>query len=115
MTQESGPETNFLKLRSLRLQFKLSAFELGPLIFNMASHSPATPAALYKMISIPEAQSIVLMETQPLETRSTALQNAIGKILAADVHARDNLPPFPASIKVPGSVNRVIYARAAGL
>lgn len=66
----------------------------------MPDAGPATPAALYKMISIPEAQRIVLSETSSLPTRTISLYEAIGRILAADVHAKDDLPPFPASIKV---------------
>lgn len=66
----------------------------------MASHTPATPAALYKMISIPEAQTVVLKETISLPKNDILLHQATGTILAADVHAKDNLPPFPASIKV---------------
>ena len=68
--------------------------------FKMASQSPATPAALYKMISIPDAQAVVLQETRPLATRTVKLEQAVGSILTADVLAQDSLPPFPASIKV---------------
>lgn len=52
------------------------------------------------MISIPEAQDIVLSHTETLGPVTVSLSAALGHTLAEDVHARDNLPPFPASIKV---------------
>ncbi len=66
----------------------------------MAAQGPATPSALYKMISIPEAQEIVLSETQPLPSVSVDLAEAVGSVLAENVQAPENVPPFPASIKV---------------
>ena len=66
----------------------------------MASQGPATPSALYKMISIPEAQKTVLSETFCLPSVSVTLEDAVGCVLAEDVHAPDSVPPFPASIKV---------------
>ena len=66
----------------------------------MTAQGPATPSALYKMISIPEAQKIVLAETACLPSVSVALTEAVGCILSEDVQAPENVPPFPASIKV---------------
>ena len=66
----------------------------------MAAQGPATPSALYKMISIPEAQEIVLSETQPLPSVSVGFVDAVGSVLAENVQAPENVPPFPASIKV---------------
>lgn len=66
----------------------------------MASQGPATPSALYKMITIPEAQQIVLKETTCLPSVSMTLHEAQGCILAEDVQAPEDVPPFPASIKV---------------
>ena len=66
----------------------------------MAAQGPATPSALYKMISIPEAQKVVLKETKCLPSVSRPLSEAQGCILAEDVHAPEDVPPFPASIKV---------------
>ncbi len=66
----------------------------------MAAQGPATPSALYKMISIPEAQELVLSETQPLPSVSVDLAEAVGSVLAENVQAPENVPPFPASIKV---------------
>ncbi|KAG2490454.1 hypothetical protein HYH03_011090 [Edaphochlamys debaryana] len=51
------------------------------------------------MISIPEAQDIVLEHTRPLGAVSVGLAGALGRVLAEEVHAPDSLPPFPASIK----------------
>ncbi len=67
---------------------------------SMAAQGPATPSALYKMISIPEAQELVLSETQPLPSVSVDLAEAVGSVLAENVQAPENVPPFPASIKV---------------
>ena len=61
---------------------------------------PATPAALYKMISIPEAQDTVLREAHAPSPQATGLAEAVGRILAQDILAPEPLPPFPASIKV---------------
>ena len=66
----------------------------------MVTDTPKTPAALYKMISIPEAQEFVLKETYPVGKVSVPLHEAVGRVLADSVKARDDLPPFPASIKV---------------
>ena len=66
----------------------------------MAAQGPATPSALYKMISIPEAQQLVLKETECLPSVPRPLSEAQGCILAEDVHAPEDVPPFPASIKV---------------
>lgn len=57
-------------------------------------------AARYKMISIPEAQATVLQHTPVLESETVPLSAALGRVLADTVTARDNLPPFPASIMV---------------
>ena len=66
----------------------------------MANQDPATPSALYEMISIPEAQRIVLAESEALPSITASLSEAVGAILAEDVQAPENVPPFPASIKV---------------
>jgi molybdopterin biosynthesis enzyme len=51
------------------------------------------------MITVEEAQSIVLAHCKPLPTEEVALDEALGRVLAQDVAAKDPLPPFPASIK----------------
>lgn len=61
---------------------------------------PSTPAALYKMISIPHAQKTVLQETHILPSQTVDLSHAIGCNLTEDILAPEPLPPFPASIKV---------------
>lgn len=60
---------------------------------------PATPAASYRMISIPEAQGTVLRHAHPLPPQRIGLDSAVGRVLAQDVLAPEPLPPFPASIK----------------
>ena len=60
---------------------------------------PATPAAAYRLISIPEAQETVLRHALPLPPQRVGLGSAVGRILLQDVLAPEPLPPFPASIK----------------
>ena len=60
---------------------------------NMAG--PATPAASYRMISIPEAQETVLRHALPLPPQRLGLDSAVGRVLAQDVLAPEPLPPFP--------------------
>ena len=64
--------------------------------------APATPAANYAMTSVPEAQATILQHTQALPAVNVPLHDAQGRVLAADVHARDALPPYRASIKARG-------------
>lgn len=59
-------------------------------------------ASAYKMISIPEAQAIVLEHTPVLPAETVSLHLALDRVLAETVTARDPLPPFPASIKARG-------------
>ena len=66
----------------------------------MSTAGPATPAASYKMISVPDAQDIILQHTSSLEEQQKSLADAVGCVLAADVHALDDIPPYRASIKV---------------
>lgn len=53
------------------------------------------------MLPIPVAQDIVLSHCPgPLEAETVSLAEVEGRITAESVTARDDLPPFPASIKV---------------
>lgn len=56
-------------------------------------HSP------YPLISVSEAQAIVVRECIETGKEEVSFQVACGRILAEDVRAPDPLPPFPASIK----------------
>ena len=58
------------------------------------------PEALYKFVSIPEAQTISLRETACLGSETVSFTEALGQVVAEDVLAPEPLPPFPASIKV---------------
>ena len=53
------------------------------------------------MISVQQAQEIVLSQVLPanLAVENISYLEAVGRILAVDVIARDPLPPFPASMK----------------
>ncbi len=56
-------------------------------------------ASPYPMLPVPEALSITLAHTPVMRSHSVDIQQALGRVLAEDVHAADPLPPFPASIK----------------
>ena len=66
----------------------------------LAAHSDSMTANLYKMLSIAEANQIVLGSISPLEAVDIDLLSATGYVLASDIMAQEPLPPFPASIKV---------------
>lgn len=52
------------------------------------------------MISVQEAVEIVFSYCPPTsETELVEIENALNRVLAEDVYAKDPLPPFPASIK----------------
>ena len=70
---------------------------------TMSSKSPSTPAASYRMISVPEAQDLILQHTFRLQQQQVPLAEAVGCVLASDVQAMDNIPPYRASIKVSGT------------
>ncbi|GMH32502.1 hypothetical protein BSKO_00336 [Bryopsis sp. KO-2023] len=61
--------------------------------------APRTPAAGYGMISIAEAQRIVLENTHTLSAVDVPVSESVGFVVAEDVQAKEPLPPFPASIK----------------
>ena len=66
----------------------------------MSSKPPSTPAASYRMISVPEAQDLILQHTFRLQQQQVPLAEAVGCVLASDTQAMDNIPPYRASIKV---------------
>ncbi|CAD5122882.1 DgyrCDS11282 [Dimorphilus gyrociliatus] len=53
----------------------------------------------YPMISVEEALSKVLEQVELLPTETVNYKNALHRIVAEDVLAKDALPPYPASIK----------------
>ena len=53
----------------------------------------------YPLISVASAQKIVLEHGYVLGTEKVAFNEALGRVLAEEVLAKDPLPPFPASIK----------------
>lgn len=55
--------------------------------------------SVYPMISVDEAIKIILDQAQILEIESVFYLNALNRISAEDVIARDPLPPFAASVK----------------
>uniref|UniRef100_A0A671L1M7 Gephyrin n=1 Tax=Sinocyclocheilus anshuiensis TaxID=1608454 RepID=A0A671L1M7_9TELE len=59
-----------------------------------ASHS-----AVFPLTSVDKAFITVLEMTAVLGTEIINYRDGMGRVLAQDVYAKDNLPPFPASIK----------------
>ncbi len=56
--------------------------------------------SVYPMISVDEATRIVLANTNPpVQVEEVDLMNALNRVSASSVRARDPLPPFPASVK----------------
>lgn len=53
----------------------------------------------YPLLDVDTAQKIVLENTEVLGTETVKFTEALGRVLAEDVVAKDPLPPFPASIK----------------
>jgi hypothetical protein len=62
--------------------------------------APATPSAFYKMLAVPDAQELILSETQELPAVEVRFQDALHHTLAAEVRAVEPVPGFRASIKV---------------
>jgi molybdopterin molybdotransferase len=46
------------------------------------------------LIPIKEAMRIIIEETKMLEMEDTDLMSSLNKVLAQDIYANDNLPPF---------------------
>lgn len=55
------------------------------------------PESKWPMITVDEALAIVLRHTTPLTPVETPLMGALGRILAVDIYAQEDMPPFPAS------------------
>ena len=53
----------------------------------------------FPMITVRQAQEMVLSHCGSIGTEVVSLDAALGRVLAKDEHAKDPLPPFPASIK----------------
>jgi molybdopterin molybdotransferase len=50
-----------------------------------------------KLLSLEEAQNLILERARPLESEVIALEQAAGRVLAEPARARVDLPPFPSS------------------
>jgi molybdopterin biosynthesis enzyme len=61
--------------------------------------APATPSSFYKMLLVPDAQELVLEETEVLPAVTVPLHQAFGCTIAEDVTAAEPVPSFRASIK----------------
>ncbi|GAB6026957.1 hypothetical protein CHUAL_013627 [Chamberlinius hualienensis] len=70
---------------------------LGDHFDRPLAHRPRKSA--FTAISVEEAIEIVLKEAKVKSTKILPFLDCAGRILAEDVHAKDPLPPFPASIK----------------
>ncbi|RME79368.1 MAG: molybdopterin molybdenumtransferase MoeA [Chloroflexi bacterium] len=56
------------------------------------------PESPYPMIPVEEALDIVAREVRRLPVETRRFDQALGQVLAEDVHASEPLPPFPASV-----------------
>ena len=65
-------------------------------VHNVAGRVRESP---FPMITVDEAQACVLSHCCTLGVEKVKFSNALGRVLAEDVFAKDPLPPFPASIK----------------
>ena len=64
------------------------------------SHISSRPRkSPYPLIPVSQAVDTVLSEAEQCMTENISTRNALGYVLAEDIHAKDPLPPFPASIK----------------
>ena len=63
---------------------------------NVAGRMRKSP---FPMITVEEAQKIVLSHCSTLGVKRIRFTEALGYVLAEDIFAKDPLPPFPASIK----------------
>lgn len=61
---------------------------------------PVQTHSQYPLVSVADAQEVVTRESQTLPAEEVDLSQAAGRVLAETVTAKDDLPPFPASIKV---------------
>lgn len=66
---------------------------------------PVQTHSQYPLVSVAHAQEVVARESQTLPAEEVDLSNAAGRVLAETVTAKDDLPPFPASIKVRPSLS----------
>jgi len=55
---------------------------------------PSTGAATFFMLSVSEARERILVAIQSVETQTVSLDHAAGRILASDITAGIDLPPF---------------------
>ncbi len=58
---------------------------------------PAAPAIMSTMITVTQARERVLATLIPLGAEAVALDDALGRVLAQDVQAAGDVPPFPCS------------------
>ena len=63
---------------------------------NVAGRPRESP---YPMITVQEAQNVVLSHCGTLGTELIHFSDTLGRVLAEDIHAANPHPPFPASVK----------------
>lgn len=54
----------------------------------------------YDLTPVSEVINMIRSQAEVLKPAEVAFEDALGRVLASDVIAPDDLPPFPASIKV---------------
>jgi gephyrin len=58
---------------------------------------PPNPTRFDRMLHPDEARQLVLARAKPLDVETVSLTDAIGRVLAVDLVAPENHPPFPAA------------------
>jgi len=66
------------------------------------------------MLSVDEAIQRILQDLRPLPAEAIGLENGLGRILARDLHASINLPPF-ANSSMDGYALRVADLKGTGV
>lgn len=85
---------NSVSLHPVILRFVGSWYTETVRVMTLATRSP------YPLVTVPDAQKLVDQKAVALSSEEVSLKEAHGRVLAQVVCATDDLPPFPASIKV---------------
>uniref|UniRef100_A0A8C1KAF0 Gephyrin n=1 Tax=Cyprinus carpio TaxID=7962 RepID=A0A8C1KAF0_CYPCA len=84
---------------SLYLVFKFSLFVSGHSAVDITKVARRHRMSPFPLTSMDKAFITVLEMTPVLGTEIINYRDGMGRVLAQDVYAKDNLPPFPASVK----------------
>ncbi|XP_013776811.1 gephyrin-like isoform X2 [Limulus polyphemus] len=92
-TEKIDETHRFLRHASCKTYPKKKHEEMTVTVSDKPRQSP------YPLISVAEAQAVVLKEADCLQTQILDFEEALGYVLAEEITSADNIPPFPASVK----------------